>query len=295
MSEQQDFTPAEIQAMTSATAFDRAGARIGSVGDVYLDDATGRPAWVTVLTGLFGMKVHFAPLEGASVDGRRLVLAFTRDAVLAAPRLVEDEHLTGEEESVLFAHYGIERRDAEGADSTEPEPVPTGADPATASASEPLTDDLEAPLLRAEEATQEAIAAAEKADPLGDGSYAGDAGKAPLVDTPDLEAHADKAQRSDDFHPYPAPVQHGAAAAVHTPHAPAVPRSPLTAPSGTDLSASGTDDGLAGIDPDAPLPDGVAPADVLAAERRAEDDSEARRAAWEATRGEADWNVLTEK
>ena len=43
MSEQQAFTPAEIQAMTSATAFDRAGARIGSVGDVYLDDATGRP------------------------------------------------------------------------------------------------------------------------------------------------------------------------------------------------------------------------------------------------------------
>ena len=293
MSEQQAFTPAEIQAMTSATAFDRAGARIGSVGDVYLDDATGRPAWVTVLTGLFGMRVHFAPLAGASVDGRRLVLAFTRDAVLSAPRLVEDEHLTGEEESVLFAHYGIERRDAEG-------PVESDAEgavgvPSESDASEPLTDDLEAPLLRAEEATQEAIAAAEKADPLGDGSYAGDAGKAPLVDTPDLEAHADKAQRSDDFHPYPAPVQHGAAAAVHTPHAPAVPRSPLTAPSGTDLSASGTDDGLAGIDPDAPLPDGVAPADVLAAERRAEDDSEARRAAWEATRGEADWNVLTEK
>ena len=51
---------------------------------------------------------------------------------------------------------------------------------------EAAEDDAE--LARAHEATEEAKAAAEKADPLGDGSYAGDASKTALVDTPDLEA-----------------------------------------------------------------------------------------------------------
>ena len=40
---------------------DSNGDKVGDVGQVYLDDATGRPEWVTVRTGLFGLKETFVP------------------------------------------------------------------------------------------------------------------------------------------------------------------------------------------------------------------------------------------
>ena len=180
------FTEIEISAMRGAAAVDAAGAKIGTVGDVYLDDASGQPAWATVESGLFGTRVRFVPLGGARVEGRRLVLGFGKDAVLAAPRVAEDEHLSAEEESVLYAHYGVSAltppapaQDAEAAASTDAvSPVPSAA----GSADDQALDE-------ALEATEVAQQAAQKADPLGDGSYAGDASKAPLIDTADLEAH----------------------------------------------------------------------------------------------------------
>ncbi|NED87350.1 PRC-barrel domain containing protein, partial [Streptomyces sp. SID11233] len=41
------------------------GEKIGGVDEVYLDDRTGRPEWVTVRTGLLGLREHFVPLAGA--------------------------------------------------------------------------------------------------------------------------------------------------------------------------------------------------------------------------------------
>lgn len=41
-----------------------AGDKIGGIGQVYLDDATGEPSWVTTKTGLFGTSESFVPLQG---------------------------------------------------------------------------------------------------------------------------------------------------------------------------------------------------------------------------------------
>ena len=35
------------------------GSKIGSIGQVYLDDQTGDPSWVTARTGLFGTSQSF--------------------------------------------------------------------------------------------------------------------------------------------------------------------------------------------------------------------------------------------
>ena len=43
-------------------AFDRNGTKIGTVDEVYLDDATGEPEWAAVRTGLF-TRDAFVPLE----------------------------------------------------------------------------------------------------------------------------------------------------------------------------------------------------------------------------------------
>jgi hypothetical protein len=64
--------------MSGDAAFDPHGKKIGSVGQVYVNDQTGQPDWITVNTGPFRMKENFAPLAGASFNGNDLVLPFDK-------------------------------------------------------------------------------------------------------------------------------------------------------------------------------------------------------------------------
>lgn len=81
------------------------GDRIGAIGQLYADDDTGEPTWVTVNTGLFGSSQSFVPVEGARIDGDDLVVPYTPDHVKDAPRVEADGHLEPEEEDRLYAHY----------------------------------------------------------------------------------------------------------------------------------------------------------------------------------------------
>ncbi|MHA7280920.1 PRC and DUF2382 domain-containing protein [Arthrobacter sp. MDT2-2] len=83
------------------------GDKVGTVGVVYLDDADDRPSWVTVHTGLFGTRESFVPLEGASVQGHDLVVAYPRDLIRHAPSVDRDGHLSPEDEAALYRHYGL--------------------------------------------------------------------------------------------------------------------------------------------------------------------------------------------
>ncbi|MFJ6002299.1 DUF2382 domain-containing protein [Arthrobacter sp. NPDC092385] len=83
------------------------GSKIGSVGQVYLDDQTGDPSWVTVKTGLFGTSESFAPLQGANVTGDDVTIGYTKDQVKDAPRIESDGALSPEEEDTLYRHYGL--------------------------------------------------------------------------------------------------------------------------------------------------------------------------------------------
>ena len=49
------------------------GEKIGSIGQLYADDDTGEPTWVTVKTGLFGTSQSFVPVEGAHEEFRRQI------------------------------------------------------------------------------------------------------------------------------------------------------------------------------------------------------------------------------
>ena len=69
------------------TAVDPDGNKIGSVGQVYVNDQSGVPDWITVNTGLFGMKENFVPLQGSSFNGDDLVLPFGKDVVKDAPEV----------------------------------------------------------------------------------------------------------------------------------------------------------------------------------------------------------------
>jgi uncharacterized protein (TIGR02271 family) len=91
------------------------GSKIGSVGQVFLDDQTGEPEWVTVKTGLFGGGESFVPLTSASVNGDEVRVPFTKDVVKDAPRVDDSEgHLSEAEEAELFRYYGQETQNFSG-------------------------------------------------------------------------------------------------------------------------------------------------------------------------------------
>ena len=86
---------------------DAEGHKIGQAEEVYLDDSTGRPQWVTVKGGLFGGKEHFAPLDGASMVAEEVHLSCPKALVDDAPDLETGRHLSVEEERTLYQHYGL--------------------------------------------------------------------------------------------------------------------------------------------------------------------------------------------
>ncbi|MGW1467180.1 PRC and DUF2382 domain-containing protein [Streptomyces sp. NPDC002308] len=92
------------------TVYDNGGEKVGSVGRVYVDDDTGKPDWVTVKTGMFGMKESFVPLAGARRVGADLHVAHPKESVKDAPRVDADAHLSVAEEEELYRHYGLTRK-----------------------------------------------------------------------------------------------------------------------------------------------------------------------------------------
>lgn len=98
----------ESLALFGCEVFDPEGQRVGIVGQLFLDDDTDQPAWITVQTGLFGTNESFVPLDGAAFDGDTLTVAVRRVVVRQAPRVsLHDGDLLAEQERALFLHYGI--------------------------------------------------------------------------------------------------------------------------------------------------------------------------------------------
>jgi uncharacterized protein (TIGR02271 family) len=85
------------------------GQKIGDVGQIYLDDQTGKPEWATVRTGLFGTKESFVPVAEAQITDDGVRVPYDKDAVKDAPRVdAEQGHLSQQEEAELYRHYGLE-------------------------------------------------------------------------------------------------------------------------------------------------------------------------------------------
>jgi hypothetical protein len=81
------------------------GDTIGGIGQIYVDDATERPSWATVATGLFGTHESFFPLEGARIDGSDLVIPYNKALVKDAPRIEPEGELEPDEQDRLYRHY----------------------------------------------------------------------------------------------------------------------------------------------------------------------------------------------
>lgn len=101
------YSHEELERIRNATAYSVDEEKIGSVGNIYLDDDTGEASWVSVNTGWFGTSQSIVSLQGSRLDPEGdLRLSYAKDLVKDAPRVADDGHLAPEEER-LFTHYNL--------------------------------------------------------------------------------------------------------------------------------------------------------------------------------------------
>lgn len=87
-------------------AYDRNGAKIGTIDEVYLDDATGVPEWAAIRTGLF-TRDAFVPLEPSELVEGTLKVPYDRSLIKDAPDFGVGRHLSPDQELQLYHHYGL--------------------------------------------------------------------------------------------------------------------------------------------------------------------------------------------
>jgi sporulation protein YlmC with PRC-barrel domain len=96
-----------ISRVIGQDVYDESGEKIGSAAEVYLDDETGQPEWVTVRTGLFGTKETFVPIRDADLTNDGVRVPVSKTQVKDAPKIDTDGHLSPQEEQELYRYYGM--------------------------------------------------------------------------------------------------------------------------------------------------------------------------------------------
>ncbi|MBB3677504.1 DUF2382 domain-containing protein [Modestobacter versicolor] len=96
-----------LDRVIGADVIDADGNKIGTASEVFLDDQSGNPEWVTVKTGLFGTKETFVPIRDADLTGDGLRVPVSKDAVKDAPKIDSDGHLSPQEEQELYRYYNM--------------------------------------------------------------------------------------------------------------------------------------------------------------------------------------------
>ena len=108
-----------ISRVIGQDVYDEAGEKIGSASEVYLDDETGQPEWVTVRTGLFGTKESFVPIRDADLTNDGVRVPVSKARVKDAPKIDTDGHLSPAEEQELYRYYGLGGQTTQTAGMTE--------------------------------------------------------------------------------------------------------------------------------------------------------------------------------
>ena len=125
------ITTEQVNNVIGQTLYGSDGEKVGKVGQVYLDDQTGQPEWVTARTGMFGASESFVPLVDASLSEDQLTVPYEKEKVQEAPRVEPDNgHLSESEEAELYHYYGLDYSE-DASDSG----LPTGGAPDTSGTS----------------------------------------------------------------------------------------------------------------------------------------------------------------
>jgi hypothetical protein len=111
------ITEQQLNVVIGCTAVGPDGT-LGTVCEVYLDDATHRPEWAALRIGLLGTRDAFVPLARAEISGDDLWVPYDEDTVANAPRIDSEGYLSPADEIELYRYYGL----SAGFDSAAPVP-----------------------------------------------------------------------------------------------------------------------------------------------------------------------------
>ena len=129
----------QIESWLGRPVVGEGGEPLGTLREVYLDEATGRPRWGLLDSN--GVDAPFVPVQGLSEDGDDLRLAVGHERVASAPRVhAHSGRLEPEQEEELSRHYWGGHEDVTQVHAVaEPEPfdvsreqvapVPVGGEP----------------------------------------------------------------------------------------------------------------------------------------------------------------------
>ncbi|GAA4841346.1 PRC and DUF2382 domain-containing protein [Kitasatospora terrestris] len=120
-------------------AVDRNGDKIGTVDEVYLDDATGEPEWAAVRTGIFGRDA-FVPLTTSEFSGDELRVPYDKSLIKESPDFGVGQHLSPAQELELYRYYGL--------DTGNGRPVPPTAANGSLAAERPADKSMDKPVDR---------------------------------------------------------------------------------------------------------------------------------------------------
>lgn len=101
------FDEERAQQLLGRELVDRDGNRIGPITEVFVNDSTLQPTWVTARTGWFGASQSFVPLDQVQWREDRLWAAYDTDTIKDAPRFAADQPLTQQDEDLLHEHYRV--------------------------------------------------------------------------------------------------------------------------------------------------------------------------------------------
>ncbi|WP_147339657.1 DUF2382 domain-containing protein [Actinomadura spongiicola] len=112
-------TQTQVRELMGMSVTDTHGTKVGTIKQVYLNDDSGAPEWVTVHTGWFGMRESFVPLAGTRKNGDMLQVPYDKETIKGAPNVDADEHLSHAQIVDLYRHYGVRPPAGRGTDETD--------------------------------------------------------------------------------------------------------------------------------------------------------------------------------
>lgn len=101
-----------IEAMRGQDVYGSEGDKIGSVEEVYVDDATSQPEWLGIDVGFLGLKRVVVPFRSATPREDGYAVPFSKDDVKQAPSVDVDE-IGVEDERELCTYFGLDYSHAE--------------------------------------------------------------------------------------------------------------------------------------------------------------------------------------
>ena len=115
---QETLTIDRLSQAHGQTVYSSDGEKIGSVEEIFYDEETNQPEWVSVGTGFLGRKTVLVPVQGATLRDDGLYAPASKEQVEGAPDVdVTGGEISQESEQGLYSHYGLaysERRSETG-------------------------------------------------------------------------------------------------------------------------------------------------------------------------------------